>query len=60
MDGQGAIPDKYSTWNRITTGWEGYRWRYGWKNFYDEDIPGPIPPAEVLELVPAVVYVSYQ
>ncbi len=60
MDGQGGIPDKYSTWNRITLGWEGYGWRYGWKNFYDEDIPGPIPPAEVLELVPAVVYVSYQ
>lgn len=60
MDGQGTIPDKYSTWNRITDGWEGFRWRYGWKNFYDEDIPGPIPPSEVLELVPGVVYVSYQ
>lgn len=60
MDGQGGIPDKYSTWNRITTGWEGYGWSYGWKNFYDEDIPGPIAPSEVLELVPAVVYVSYQ
>jgi hypothetical protein len=60
MDGQGTIPDKYSTWNRITTGWEGYGWLYGWKNFYDEDIPGPIDPAEVLELLPGVVYVSYQ
>ncbi|MEX1206999.1 MAG: hypothetical protein WEE36_00120 [Acidimicrobiia bacterium] len=60
MDGQGGIPDKYSTWNRITTGWEGYGWLYGWKNFYDEDIPGPIPPSEILQLVPAVVYVSYQ
>jgi hypothetical protein len=60
MDGQGTIPDKYSTWNRITNGWEGFRWDYGWKNFYDEDIPGPIPPSEVLELTPAVVYVSYQ
>lgn len=60
MDGQGEIPNKYATWNRITVGWEGYGWRYGWKNFYDEDIPGPIPPSEVLELVPEVVYVSYQ
>ena len=60
MDGLGLIADKYSTWNRITAGWEGFGWRYGWKNFYDEDIPGPIPPSEVLELVPGVVYVSYQ
>jgi len=60
MDGQGAIPNKYGTWDRITAGWEGYGWEYGWKNFYDEDIPGPIPPSEVLELVPEVVYVSYQ
>jgi len=60
MDGQGTIPDKYSTWTRITTGWEDFGWRYGWKNFYDEDIPGPIGAAEVLDLVPTVVYVSYQ
>ena len=60
MDGQGAIPDKYATWGRITEGWEEYGWSYGWKNFYDEDIPGPIAPAEVLELVPKVVYVSHQ
>jgi len=60
MDGQGAIPNKYGTWDRITVGWEGYGWTYGWKNFYDEDVPGPISAAEVLQLVPNVVYVSYQ
>ncbi|HSM02301.1 MAG TPA: hypothetical protein VK960_07695 [Acidimicrobiia bacterium] len=60
MDGQGEIANKYATWNRITGGWEGYGWRYGWKNFFDEDVPGPIPASEVLELVPEVVYVSYQ
>ena len=60
MDGQGAIPDKYSTWSAITQGWETASWSYGWKNFYDEDSPGPISPAEVLDLVPIVVYVSYQ
>ena len=60
MDGQGAISDKYSTWSAITQGWETASWSYGWKNFYDEDSPGPISPAEVLDLVPIVVYVSYQ
>jgi len=60
MDGQGAISDKYGTWGVITQGWETAGWRYGWKNFYDEDVPGPISPAEVLDLVPTVVYVSYQ
>ena len=60
MDGQGSIPDKYATWGRITEGWEDHPWSYGWKNFYDEDIPGPIPASEVLDLVPQVVLVSYQ
>ena len=60
MDGQGAIPDKYTTWAAVTAGWETAEWRFGWKNFYDEDSPGPMSPAEVLDLVPTVVYVSYQ
>lgn len=60
MDGQGAVSDKYNTWAVITDGWQGAGWRFGWKNFYDEDNPGPISPAEVLELTPTVVYVSYQ
>jgi hypothetical protein len=60
MDGQGAISDKYSTWGIITQGWETAAWRFGWKNFYDEDSPGPLSPSEVLDLVPTVVYVSYQ
>lgn len=60
MDGQGAISDKYQTWAVITAGWETAGWRFGWKNFYDEDSPGPITPAEVLDLEPTVVYVSYQ
>ena len=60
MDGQGAIADKYETWSVITQGWETAGWQFGWKNFYDEDSPGPIGPAEVLDLTPTVVYVSYQ
>ena len=61
MDGQGRISDKYATWNNLTRDTEQYDWWWGWKNFYDEDIPGPITPEEVLTtLDPSVVYVSYQ
>jgi hypothetical protein len=60
MDGQGAVPDKYSTWNTLTEGWATHPWAWGWKNFYDEDSPGPIPAAEVLSLIPQAVLVSYQ
>ena len=59
MDGQGALEDKYATWAAVTAGTEGSGWSWGWKNFYDEDAP-MATPAEVLALVPAVVYVSYQ
>jgi hypothetical protein len=61
MDGQGAVPDKYNTWAILTSGWENHPWAWGWKNFYDEDIPGGgISPADVLQLVPTAAYVSYQ
>ena len=59
MDGQGAISDKYKTWAVITEGWQMAGWRFGWKNFYDEDAP-MATPEQVLELDPRVVYVSYQ
>ena len=61
MDGQGAVPDKYVTWANVTTGWEDHPWEWGWNNFYDEDVPGGgISPAEVLQLEPTAVFVSYQ
>jgi len=59
MDGQGALADKYATWAAITAGTEGSGWSWGWKNFYDEDSP-MATPAQVLELEPSVVYVSFQ
>ena len=59
MDGQGALNVKYGTWGVITEGWEDFGWQYGWKNFYDEDIPTPTPEI-VLDLVPVPVLVSYQ
>jgi hypothetical protein len=60
MDGQGLVSDKYATWNALTDGWESHPWDWGWKNFTIEDNPGPIPPSEVLELIPTPVFVSYQ
>jgi hypothetical protein len=58
MDGQGAIEDKYATYDLITTGAED-RWVWGWKNFYDEDIPTPTPE-EVLAVEPLPWFVTYQ
>ena len=60
MDGQGLVTDKYATWDVLTTQPDAERLKWGWKNFYDEDVPGPLTPAEVLALTPGVVYVSYQ
>jgi hypothetical protein len=58
MDGQGPIGTKYDTYASLTAGAED-RWLWGWKNFYDEDHPTPTP-AEVLDLDPLPVFVSYQ
>lgn len=59
MDGLGRLETKYNTWNVLTDGWEDHPWRWGWKNFYDEDDPTPTPDI-VLDLVPTAVMVSYQ
>ena len=60
MDGLGTIPDKNTSWARTTAGWETDQFEYGWKNFFDEDVPGPLGPADILLLVPSTVYISYQ
>ena len=59
MDGQGSLAAKYNTWNVLTRGTEDRGFRWGWKNFYDEDSP-TATPAQVLELTPVPVFVSYQ
>ena len=59
MDGQGGLGAKYNTWNTLTRGTEDMGFRWGWKNFYDEDSPTAIA-AQVLELTPVPVFVSYQ
>jgi hypothetical protein len=58
MDGHGTIELKMASWNRLTAG-DGARFWWGWKNFYDEDLPTPTPE-QVLELDPVTVYISYQ
>ncbi|MDO5740047.1 MAG: hypothetical protein Q4P07_07850 [Ornithinimicrobium sp.] len=60
VDGQGAQPDKQATWNALHAHAPDVRY-WGWKNFYDEDIPGPLTPQETMTLVqPAPDFISYQ
>lgn len=59
MDGQGPQATKHATWGAITAGTGGVGWRWGWKNFFDEDSP-LASPGEVLGLSPSPVYVSFQ
>lgn len=59
MDGQGPIGTKYETYASLTNQPDADRYWWGWKNFYDEDSPTPTP-AQVLDLDPLPVYVSYQ
>lgn len=59
MDGQGPIPTKDTTWAALTRGTEENHWRWGWKNFFDEDSPTPTPE-HTMGKVPTPVFVSYQ
>ena len=59
MDGQGPLTTKYETYAQLTAGQEGVGWRWGWKNFYDEDSP-TATPEQTLEVDPEPVFVSYQ
>ena len=59
MDGQGSLGSKYTTWSVLTKDTEDMGFRWGWKNFYDEDSP-TATPEQVLDLTPVPVFVSYQ
>lgn len=59
MDGQGPQATKQETWRAITAGAADSGWRWGWKNFLDED-DRVATPAEVIGLQPSPVYVSFQ
>ncbi|MEZ5342056.1 MAG: hypothetical protein R2706_11590 [Acidimicrobiales bacterium] len=59
IDGQGDRALKLNTYNVLTaTEATDHLW-FGWKNFFDEDNPLSTP-AEVLELDPAPVVITYQ
>jgi hypothetical protein len=59
MDGQGPIPTKDNTWAVLTSGTEDDHWKWGWKNFFDEDSPTPTPE-HTMGKEPVPVFVSYQ
>ena len=62
MDGEGSEGEasKDATYRTISEGTEDAHWAWGWKNFFDEDVPGPPSPASVITKEPPLVYVSYQ
>ena len=59
MDGQGPLKAKYDTWYLLTSQPDANRFHWGWKNFYDEDIP-TATPEQVLIVTPNPVFVSFQ
>jgi hypothetical protein len=60
VDGQGGQAAKDATYRALTTldPPEGVWW--GWKNFYDEDIPGLRSPEDTLAVEPAPVLITFQ
>ena len=62
MDGEGGEGEasKDATYRTISEGTDDAHWAWGWKNFFDEDVPGPPSPASVITKEPPLVYVSYQ
>lgn len=60
MDGDGTEPQKDSTYAALNQGAENAFWSWGWKNFFDEDEPGPPTAESTMGKNPVPVYVSYQ
>ncbi|MDY0912813.1 hypothetical protein [Rathayibacter festucae] len=59
VDGQGGQPDKQATWNALHEGApEGIAW--GWKNFYDEDLPMLTPAQTMSQVAPLPDLITYQ
>ena len=58
-DGQGAQPDKQATWQRLHEAAPARLW-WGWKNFYDEDLPMLTPEQTVASVSPLPQLISYQ
>jgi len=59
VDGQGGQPAKQDTWRTLHQGVPaGVAW--GWKNFYDEDLPPLTPEQTMTEVQPTPELVTYQ
>ncbi|QHC68648.1 hypothetical protein GSU68_17000 [Rathayibacter sp. VKM Ac-2759] len=59
VDGQGGQPDKQATWAALhEDAPEGVAW--GWKNFYDEDLPMLTPAETMAEVAPLPDLITYQ
>ena len=59
VDGQGAQPDKQTTWHTLRQHAPSVE-HWGWKNFYDEDVP-MLSAEETMTLVePTPDFISYQ
>jgi hypothetical protein len=57
-DGFGTAGQKLETWNVMRTN-APHNICWGWKNFYDEDLP-MFTPGQTVDIRPAPVFVSYQ
>lgn len=57
VDGQGSQPAKNDTWNVLRRDAPDVYW--GWKNFYDEDLP-MLNPQQTMQIEPLPHLVSYQ
>ncbi|WP_298747385.1 hypothetical protein [uncultured Serinicoccus sp.] len=58
-DGQGAQADKQGTWRSLHDHAPSVPY-WGWKNFYDEDLPGPLSPEQTMQVEPTPDFISYQ
>lgn len=60
VDGQGGQGAKQGTWNRLRE-YGSIIPYWGWKNFYDEDVPAMLTPGETISNVnPTPLLVTYQ
>jgi hypothetical protein len=60
MDGDGTEPQKDATWSILREGPDTDRYAWGWKNFFDQDEPGPPSPESTMGKEPSPILVSYQ
>jgi hypothetical protein len=58
-DGQGPHGSKMDTWTALQNHAPNVE-HWGWKNFYDEDVPGPFTPEATMQVEPTPDFISYQ